>query len=105
MQFACTGSAQCQAVQHACDRLAACLSSKCLVNLCWVVFAQECLAHIIAALDHHVEEVDIQTKALVLLGVLIQVRFSAAAWECSHHMGCSSLKLRSAANLYPSHGQ
>jgi hypothetical protein len=34
---------------------------------------QECLVHIIAALDHHLDEVDIQTKALVLLGVLIQV--------------------------------
>lgn len=34
---------------------------------------QECLAHIIAALDLHSDEVDIQTKALVLLGVLIQV--------------------------------
>jgi hypothetical protein len=34
---------------------------------------QECLAHIIAALDHHPGEVDIQTKGLVLLGVLIQV--------------------------------
>lgn len=38
-----------------------------------VCVVQECLAHIIAALDHHLEEVDIQTKALVLLGVLIQV--------------------------------
>jgi hypothetical protein len=34
---------------------------------------QECLTHIIAALDLHSDEVDIQTKALVLLGVLIQV--------------------------------
>jgi hypothetical protein len=38
-----------------------------------MLHAQECLLHIIAALDHHLDEVDIQTKALVLLGVLIQV--------------------------------
>lgn len=40
---------------------------------------QECLGHIIAALDRHLDEVDIQTKALVLLGVLIQVRGQGAA--------------------------
>jgi len=34
---------------------------------------QECLPHIIAALDNHMDFADIQTKALVLLGVLIQV--------------------------------
>lgn len=33
---------------------------------------QECLPHIIAALDNHMDFADIQTKALVLLGVLIQ---------------------------------
>ncbi|WIA29098.1 hypothetical protein OEZ86_011609 [Tetradesmus obliquus] len=33
---------------------------------------QECLGHIIAALDSHPGEVDIQTKGLVLLGVLVQ---------------------------------
>lgn len=38
---------------------------------------QECLALIVAALDHHRAEVDIQTKGLVLLGVLIQV-------SCAH---------------------
>jgi hypothetical protein len=39
---------------------------------------QECLSHIIAALDRHPSEVDIQTKGLVLLGVLIQVRKGGA---------------------------
>jgi hypothetical protein len=34
---------------------------------------QECLSDIIQALDNHVTEVDIQTKGLVLLGVLVQV--------------------------------
>lgn len=34
---------------------------------------QECLHHIITALDNHPGEVDVQTKGLVLLGVLIQV--------------------------------
>jgi hypothetical protein len=35
---------------------------------------QEALPDIVAALDAHQGEVDIQTKGLVLLGVLIQVR-------------------------------
>lgn len=34
---------------------------------------QECLTLIVSALDRHRSEVDIQTKGLVLLGVLIQV--------------------------------
>lgn len=40
---------------------------------------QECLVHIVAALDRHRAEVDIQTKGLVLLGVLIQVRHQTVA--------------------------
>jgi hypothetical protein len=44
---------------------------------------QECLCHIIAALDHHQGEVDIQTKGLVLLGVLIQVRQVSKGGVCS----------------------
>jgi hypothetical protein len=43
---------------------------------------QECLPHIIAALDTHFDEVDIQTKAVVLLGVLIQV---TTEHNCSVH--------------------
>ena len=34
---------------------------------------QTCLPDILAALDSHLDEPDIQTKGLVLLGVLIQV--------------------------------
>lgn len=40
---------------------------------------QEALPDIVDALDNHPDEVDIQTKGLVLLGVLIQVRVAAAA--------------------------
>jgi hypothetical protein len=43
---------------------------------------QECLAAIIAALDQHPGEVDIQTKGLVLLGVLIQVRGVNNCGQC-----------------------
>jgi hypothetical protein len=43
---------------------------------------QECLGHIIAALDAHQGEVDIQTKGLVLLGVLIQVRTAGSRVCC-----------------------
>lgn len=47
------------------------------------LFLQECLQRIITALDVHAGEVDVQTKGLVLLGVLIQERSHAAccfAW-------------------------
>jgi hypothetical protein len=54
---------------------------------------QECLVHIIAALDHHLDEVDIQTKALVLLGVLIQV----CGWWGRAGGGCCSLRIRKEA--------
>lgn len=47
-----------------------------------LVCMQECLPHIIAALDTHFDEVDIQTKAVVLLGVLIQV---TTEHNCSVH--------------------
>lgn len=46
---------------------------------CRVLRVQECLGHIIAALDSHPGEVDIQTKGLVLLGVLVQVG-GCGAW-------------------------
>jgi hypothetical protein len=36
---------------------------------------QECLGDVLTALDNHPDEADIQTKGLVLLGVLIQVRW------------------------------
>ena len=36
-------------------------------------YLQEALLDIVAALDGHPEEVDIQTKGMVLLGVLLQV--------------------------------
>jgi hypothetical protein len=49
---------------------------------------QECLPHIIAALDTHLDEVDIQTKAVVLLGVLIQVtRASSTSTVYTCHQG------------------
>jgi hypothetical protein len=63
-----------------------------------LLLSQECLPHIIAALDHHVDEVDIQTKALVLLGVLIQVRtaagLGAGVTACRHSLCCQQIKAR-----------
>lgn len=35
---------------------------------------QTCLTDVLAALDTHQQDADIQTKAMVLLGVLVQVR-------------------------------
>jgi hypothetical protein len=60
---------------------------------------QECLPDVLAALDNHPDEADIQTKGLVLLGVLIQVcgvcvcggghfqAFLLACWYC----GCGGV--------------